>query len=700
MCGIFAYSGPRPAAEVLTEGLKRLEYRGYDSAGLAFFQGCGVKRVRAAGAVSKLESLLKRENPKGGGSGRRRRAGLKSLRPRGGGRFARQLGIGHTRWATHGPPSEKNAHPHKASSVYVVHNGALENESELRQIIRPKKLASDTDTELIACLIAHFYSGAGRSGSSRRRALKAPSSGADGSGPKSEFFQSALKAMALLKGAYAVAAICGESPGELIAFKKGPPLMLCRGKEKGEFFVSSDPYAAGPGAQELIFLEDGDILHLWKNKFRVFQARPAASRSGRGKALGKPAKPAKPAARMALRAPVRWAAEGGLPDKGKYPHFMLKEIFEQPQAAARLVGAHTERGGRGKSRLRLQLAKGSQKRFDRLWEKHSRVLIVACGSSCHAALFAKYIMEEAAPIQADVESASEFIYRKTAFKREGPALFISQSGETADILKALNQAKKAGQPAISLCNVRGSSLERRAGYGLSMLAGQEIGVASTKTFSASLILLSMLALHIGAIKDSKGRGGARLKAARSRAAKERAKIIKSLLSLPAMMEEALGYDRFFLSQVERLKKFSGFFFLGRGASWPIALEGALKLKEISYLHAEGYPAGEMKHGPLAMIDENMLAVFLLPPAPALCGKMLTNLNEARARGAGLMAIGGPADLDLKNLCSCHLPLPKTHHLLQPVLSLIPLQLMAYFISRSFGYNADRPRNLAKSVTVE
>ena len=599
----------------------------------------------------------------------------------------------------------------------MVHNGVIENEEELRKIIQPEGLVSETDTELIACLVSRFY----RQG-------------------KPDFFQSALKAMDLLKGSYAAAVLCAEAPGELIAFKKGPPLALCRGH--GEFFVSSDPHVAGKYSEELLFLEDGDILHLQKNQFKVFHTgdgappRLVAAGAPRERSLKQQgADSGQQTARGRQQADqgaapqrkfIRWPVKESLSEKGGYPHFMLKEIFEQPLAASRLIGANIDKA---RGELRLQISKGDKKSFDSLWKNHSRILIIACGSSYHAALFAKYIMEEMAPIHVDVEVASEFIYRIAALRHKGPALFISQSGETADILKALEQTKKQGLSAISLCNVQGSSLDRRADFGLNMAAGHETAVASTKTFSASLIMLSMLSLHIARLKSrlsenphqgeaappagSRGKtarpkppAGLKAKPFKSAARKpqsggEGREIIKSLLSLPSLMEEALSYDRLFLDQVERLKRFSGFFFLGRGAYYPIALEGALKLKEISYLHAEGYPAGEMKHGPLAMIDENMMAVFLLPSSEALYEKALTNLKEAKARGAALMAIGGPAESsELKKLCGSHLPLPKTHKALHPVLSLIPLQLMAYFISRSCGYNADRPRNLAKSVTVE
>ena len=719
MCGIFAYSGSRPAADILIEGLKKLEYRGYDSSGVAFFHGGRVKRLRAAGAVSKLESLLKEdlqadkflEESAAEGAGSHKAAGG------GGDSPPFHLGIGHTRWATHGPPSEQNAHPHKASSVYVVHNGVIENEEDLKKIIQPEGLASETDTELIACLISRFYK------------------------ENNDFFQSALNAMDLLKGSYAVAAICEDSPFDLAAFKKGPPLMLCRGQ--GEFFISSDPHVAGRCAEELLFLEDGDILCLRKNRFKIFNAgergRPSLVAEGaadgsllsgesgpqnswRAWELSEPPakslekakpRPSKTASPPAKRKFVRWSASERLSEKRGYPHFMLKEIFEQPFAASRLIGAHIDKSKRD---LRFQIAKGDPAAFDSLLKNHSRVLIIACGSSYHAALFAKYIMEEMAPVHVDVEVASEFIYRSFILPREGPALFISQSGETADILRALDQVKKRGARAISLCNVQGSSLDRRADYGLDMAAGHEAGVASTKTFSSTLILLSLLSLHIAQLKngmkkqaksgakgDLKGARGEKQRESRNpkgQSAGESEKMIDSLLSLPSFMEEVLGYDRFFLNHVEQLKKFSGFFFLGRGGYYPIALEGALKLKEISYLHAEGYPAGEMKHGPLAMIDEKMMAVVLFPFSQTLYEKAMTNLKEAKARGAALMAIGGAKDSELKNLCGYHLPLPKIHERLHPVLALIPLQLMAYFISRSYGYNADRPRNLAKSVTVE
>ncbi len=645
MCGIFAYSGSRSVPDILIEGLKKLEYRGYDSSGLAFFHQNHIKHFRVCGGVSKLENLLDQNSYKG------------------------HLGIGHTRWATHGSPSKENAHPHKASSIYVVHNGVIENESELRRKVDSSLLTSETDTELIAHLISNFYEK-----------------------ERPDLLKSVLKVTELLKGSYAVVALCEEKPEELIAFKKGPPLMLCKGK--GDYFISSDPYVSGEYSNQVLFLDDEEVLYLKKDQFEVFNFQ--------GKKIKKEFETVD--------------YNQSLSEKKGYPHFMLKEIFEQPHCISRALSSYLDKD---KQTLNLKVSKGSQKDFDALFEKNSQILIVACGSSYYAGLFAKYIIESIVPIRVDVEMASEFIYRKSFIPKGTPVLSISQSGETADILTALKQVEERGLESISLCNVKGSTLDRKTKYSLYMEAGKEVGVASTKTFSSSLVVLSLLGMHISKIK-------------KHLPVDKEKEWIKDLLSLPAYMKEVLNCDKFFMETVETFKKFSGFFYVGRGLYYPIALEGALKLKEIAYLHAEAYPSGEMKHGPLAMIDENIVAVVLLPSGGKLYEKTLTNLKEIKARGAYIIGLGGASKEEeleklassqfaekngsnqitekngsnnntmgeLEKLCDHQMVLPKINHLFHPILSLIPLQMMAYSISRSYGYDADRPRNLAKSVTVE
>ena len=364
---------------------------------------------------------------------------------------------------------------------------------------------------------------------------------------------------------------------------------------------------------------------------------------------------------------------------------MLKEVLEQPQTLAGLIANHIDKN---KESFYLRLSKGNKESFDKLFKISSELLILACGSSYHSALFAKYFLEDIGKIQVKVEIASEFIYRNAFVSKTTPVLFISQSGETADILTALRHIQSLGLKCLSLCNVRNSSLERKSDFSLSMLAGPEIAVASTKTFSASLMVLSFLAFHIAKLK-----GHLVLRAERN--------FIKYLIAYPSLVKQVLHCDEFFLKIMEKLKKFQAFFYLGRGLCYPIALEGALKLKEVAYLHAEAYPSGEMKHGPLAMIDKTTAVIALLPFSGVLYKKSLTNIKEAKSRGACIISIGGrKEDRELKKISDYHLPLPESHKLFQPLLTLIPLQMMAYYISRSYGYNVDRPRNLAKSVTVE
>ena len=613
MCGIFAYSGPKKANQVLIEGLKKLEYRGYDSAGIAFFDQNKVKRLRVCGGVEFLENQI---------------ALLSQTQA--------QLGIGHTRWATHGRPSESNAHPHKAGPVYVVHNGVIENIKEIQKILPKTELISETDTEWIPHLIYHF--------------LKTESV---------SFFKAVLKTVSLLKGSYAVVCLYENKPYEMIAFKSGPPLIA--GKSKGEFFISSDPQAL-QDSQELYFLEEKELLHFNKGQIKIFNFQ--------GEEL--------PHRFSKISAKER---ENLLePSKEGQAHFMLKEILEQAKRLSHIIKTHT-------SSNKIQFKISDQRELD--WKKEfgssSRLLILACGSSYFAGLFAKSILEEVSEIPTQVEMASEFIYKKFLWDSQNPVLFISQSGETADILTALRQIRPKGIKSLSLCNVKNSSLARKSDLNIDMMAGVEVAVASTKSFSSSLLSLLFLAFSIA-------------KSKKLLPAKEEEQLLDSLLKFPKQLEKLLHCDQFFGQIMEKLKNFKNFFYLGRGGYYPIALEGALKLKEIAYLHAEAYPAGEMKHGPLALIDKNTAIIALMPPAGLLYQKSFTNIKESLSRGACLISIGG--DEDMQATSDYFLPLPKTHPLLRPLLSLIPLQMMAYYISKSYGYNVDRPRNLAKSVTVE
>jgi len=614
MCGIFAYSGPRSVTQVLIEGLKKLEYRGYDSAGLAFFNGNTVHRFRVCGGVNELEKKIQAIS------------------------YKNSLGIGHTRWATHGSPSEKNAHPHHYHSIYVVHNGVIENTEEIKQIIDPQHLSSDTDTEVIPHLIYHFC---------EKENL--------------DFLSSVLKSIHFIKGSYAVAAIHKKQPDEIVAFKSGPPLTLCKGDK--EFFISSDPQSVGQQADQIIFLNDKEVLLLKKDQFQIFDFQ----------------------GQKVFREFEIYSPEQLNSEKGRHPHFMIKEILEQPHTLTHLIANHIDKSSQETA---LKLSKGNEKEFNSLLKHSSEMIILACGSSYYSALFAKYLLEDIGQIKVQVEIASEFIYRKAFIPKNTLAIFVSQSGETADTLAAFKQIKLSGLKSLSLCNVKNSSLDRKADFTLFLSAGPEIAVASTKAFSASLIALCLLAFHLAKIKGLTN-------------LKQEQDFITSLLSLPSHVEKVVHYDQFFLKIMETLKAFKAFFYLGRGLYYPIALEGALKLKEIAYLHAEAHPSGEMKHGPLAMIDKTTAVLALLPQSGIIYDKSLINLKETQSRGACIISVGGKEkDPVLKSLSDYHLTLPESHDFFHPLLALVPLQMMAYYISRSYGYNADRPRNLAKSVTVE
>jgi len=614
MCGIFAYSGSKNTEQILIEGLKKLEYRGYDSAGIAFSKEGKINHYRVCGGVEELEKEIPLSSQTNSSQ-------------------TKELGIGHTRWATHGKPSKINAHPHKVGSIYVAHNGVIENTDEIKSRIAIKNILSETDTELIAHLIDFFRQS-----------------------ENLDFFKASLKSIPLLKGSYAVVALCESNPKEIIAFKSGPPLILGK-RNDGDFFISSDLQALDEEL-EVLFLEDEEILHFKDNQFKLFNFKGESIKRDLKKNL---------------------STKRRETQKGKHPHFMIKEILEQPEVLSSLITTHLDTG---KSQIDFKLSKGNLEVLNHNLKKSSQILILACGSSYFTGLFAKYILEELAELSVQVEIASEFIYRKAHLLPNTSVLFISQSGETADILSAFKQIEKKNLSLLSLCNVANSTLDRKSPFSLHMEAGTELAVASTKTFSASLLSLIFLAFHIRKIKVS-------LKP------KEENDFIQELLKLPFLIQSLLHSEEFFLEMSEKLKKFKNFFYLGRGLYYPIALEGALKLKEIAYLHAEAYPSGEMKHGPLAMIDKNTALLALLPHEGLLYQKSLTNIKEALSRGADLIAIGKKLEES-----QYFLKLPKTHTFLHPLLSLIPLQMIAYYTSRSYGYNADRPRNLAKSVTVE
>jgi glucosamine--fructose-6-phosphate aminotransferase (isomerizing) len=607
MCGIVGYVGPRQATPILIAGLRRLEYRGYDSAGVAVVGARGTQVLRCPGKLAGLEALIALEPPEG------------------------TLGIGHTRWATHGRPSEANAHPHKAGSVSVIHNGIIENYLPLRARLEEsgRKFASETDTEIVAHLIDEALLGG------------APS-----------LVEALRVALRQVHGAYALVAISEKHPGQIVAAKNASPLVV--GLGKGETFLASDVPAILEHTREVIFLEEGDVV--------VVTADGAAFSDLAGNAIDRPART------------ITWDAAQA--EKGGYPHFMLKEIFEQPRAIT-----DTLRG-----RLLLEAHDADLEGFEIDPRDLRRVLLLACGTSYHAGLVGKFLIEGAARIPCEVDLASEFRYRDPVVGPEDLVVAISQSGETADTLAAVKEARARGARVLAISNVVDSAIPRASNSVLYTHAGPEIGVASTKCFTAQLAALALIAIHLGRRTGKLAPDAA-------------AKLVGELALTPAKMTEALG-GLGDLKQLAREYRYArDFLFIGRGTNYPIALEGALKLKEISYIHAEGYAAGEMKHGPIALIDDGVPVVVLAPQGPGY-DKVLSNLAEVRARNGHIIGIGTIGDEQLGGLCDRVLSIPDAPAALQPFLTVLPLQLMSYAIAVAKGNDVDQPRNLAKSVTVE
>jgi len=608
MCGIIGYLGSHQAVPVILDGLKRLEYRGYDSAGLAVASPGRIHVLRAAGKLSNLEE----------------RAWETTLHG--------TLGIGHTRWATHGAPTEENAHPQMDASetVAVVHNGILENYSRLRHELLDAgvPLSSDTDTELIAQLL-------GRE-----------------SGP---LVRRVLRILPQLEGQYAVVTVSREEPDTLVAFRNGPPLVL--GVGEGEYLVASDVTALVARTRRVIFLHNGDVAVMGREGIRIVDA------SG------------EPVERQVEE--LDW--DPGRAEKGGFRHFMLKEIHEQPDAIRNTVLAYldAERTGVALDGLGFEA--------ERL-EAVRRVHLVACGTSWHACLVGKFFLERLAGLPVEVDYASEYRYRSPLVGPDTLVVGVTQSGETADTLAAMEMAEGRGALLGTICNVRGSSAWRAATARLLTQAGPEIGVASTKAFTTQLVALLLLGLG--------------LRASRGLADHEDGELVGDLQRLPLAVEQALAIDGETSARgVELLTAGTDSLYLGRGILYPIALEGALKLKEISYLHAEGYPAGEMKHGPIALVQEGFPVVALATAIPTR-DKLLGNLMEVRSRGASLIAVAEGDAAEVDSLVDLVLPVPSVPLLLQPILAAVPLQLLAYHVAVELGLDVDQPRNLAKSVTVE
>lgn len=609
MCGIVGYLGPKDPKDVILTGLKALEYRGYDSAGVAILNNGQFKRVRAEGKLTNLKDKLNGE------------------------KFSGHLGIGHTRWATHGKPSERNAHPHCVGGVSLVHNGIIENYMELREelVKDGAVLESETDSELVAHLI--------------ERQLRT----------SKDLLQAVFKVLPRLVGAYAILVVHEKQPDTMIAFKNGPPLILGVGEDA--MYVASDVQAVVPYTRKVVYLDDNEVVAVEGKNYRVF--------SPSGDPLDK------------LVTEIDWTSE--VANKGGFAHFMLKEIFEQPRAVAQAIQPHLNVD---KATVELNAAGLDESVLKNI----ERVFIVACGTSYYAGLVGEYLLERLARVPVECDIASEFRYRHPVLPKNSLFISISQSGETADTLAAVRMAKSAGVKVLSICNVKSSSIDREADGHLYMNAGSEVGVASTKAFSATLSLLNVLSL---AVAKAKG----------ALSGEDEQKFVRQILAAPAMIETVLNFDKFFKEASEDLKKFKGFLYLGRGVHYPIALEGALKLKELAYMHAEGYASGEMKHGPLALID-NKMAVVMLVPKDELYEKSLSNLEEAKARGGQIISIGTGGNDRLEEISNYYLALPETDWFTLPLLEVIPVQLLAYHLANSLGHDVDQPRNLAKSVTVE
>jgi glucosamine--fructose-6-phosphate aminotransferase (isomerizing) len=608
MCGIVGYVGNRAATGLLIDGLKRLEYRGYDSAGIAMYNEGVLETRKAKGKILKLEEAVKSKPIEG------------------------TVGIAHTRWATHGIPNECNAHPHLdcTGTIAVVHNGIIENYVALRTVLKEKghTFVSETDTEVLAHLIEEHF--------------------------ETTLEDAVMDALNLVEGTYGIAVVSSRDKDKIVAARKGSPLLI--GVGEGEYFVASDVAAILAHTREVVYLDDGEVGVITKSGFTVSDLRARPVRKGVNR--------------------IEWDLDQI--EKGGFAHFMLKEIFEQPQTITntmrgRLVveDGYSKLGGMNITREEL--------------EKIDSIIITACGTSWHSGLIGELMIEENARIPVETEYASEFRYRNPIVTPNCLCVVISQSGETADTLAAMREAKRRGARTLGLVNVVGSTIAREDDGGVYLHAGPEIGVASTKAFTSQVIALALLMLKFARRRD--------MSVARGR------EIALAMEALPAQVQQILDRAKEMETIAEQFKDASNFLYLGRGYNFPVALEGALKLKEISYIHAEGYPAAEMKHGPIALIDENMPVVFIAPH-DSVFDKVASNIQEVKARGGKVICITSREEPALKGLIDFEFRIPETVDMLYPILTIIPLQLLAYYIATKRGLDVDQPRNLAKSVTVE
>jgi glucosamine--fructose-6-phosphate aminotransferase (isomerizing) len=608
MCGIVGYIGTRVATPLLIDGLKRLEYRGYDSAGVAIMNGKGVETRKVAGKISRLENVVSTHPVHG------------------------TLGIAHTRWATHGAPTEGNAHPHMCckDEIAVVHNGIIENATALRKTLeeRGHEFSSETDTEVVAHLIEELYDG--------------------------NLEEAVIQALLKVEGTYGIAVISSADPKKIVAARKGSPLLV--GLGEGEYFIASDVSAILAHTRQVVYLDDGDLAVLEPNGYRIIDL----SATEQHKKVSQ----------------IDWDLDQI--ERGGFAHFMLKEIFEQPTTIENAMRGRLLRE-EGTSKLGgLNLSDEELLGFD-------NIVITACGTSWHSALIGEHMIEELTRVPVEVEYASEFRYRNPIVNERTLCIVISQSGETADTLAAMREAKRRGARTLGIVNVVGSTIAREADGGIYIHAGPEIGVASTKAFTSQVIALLLFTLKLGRLRD--------LSILRGR------EIIDAMHDLPRQVQEILDRAQKIEDIAEEFKRASNFLYLGRGYNFPAALEGALKLKEISYIHAEGYPAAEMKHGPIALIDEMMPVVFIAPH-DSVFDKVTSNVAEVKARKGRVIAITSRDEPSLAGKLDYEIRIPDTVDMLTPVLAAVPLQLLAYYIAVKRGSNVDQPRNLAKSVTVE
>ena len=619
MCGILGYVGKRAATPLIVEGLRRLEYRGYDSAGVAVLSGDGSLQIRKLkGKIeSGLTPLLERDSPHG------------------------HTGIGHTRWATHGAPSDENSHPHldQSGRIAIVHNGIIENYGRLRERLAAAghQFKSATDTEVLAHLIGEHY----------EKLRTAP-------GDEHPLIRAVTAALRGVIGTYGLGIVCCDFPDLIVGARRGSPLIV--GVGDGENFLASDANALVAHTRQAVYLNDYDVVALTANDFQVTNLASETAR--------------------AQIQQIEFEAEAA--ELNGFAHFMLKEIFEQPRAIENALRGRIEHDEATAHFGGLNMSTAELRAVD-------RIVIVACGTSLHAGLVGEYLIEELAGIPTEVEYASEFRYRNAPLEKNTLVLAITQSGETADTLAGLREAKRRGHRALAICNVVGSTVAREADGGIYLRAGPEIGVASTKAFTSQVTILALLAIYLGRIRNLPVQRGLQ--------------IIRALEAIPQQAEQVLAQDALIKEIALRYAKAEDFFFLGRQYNFPLALEGALKLKEISYIHAAGYPAAEMKHGPIALVDEKTPAV-VLAPSDTLYEKTWSNLREMKARHAPVIALATDGNKEIASQADAVIHLPATLDPLFPLLGVIPLQLLAYHIAVARGCDVDKPRNLAKSVTVE